>query len=594
MLNISQLLVLGIAPTLAAKDQVENILSDDSKFFGKTVVAENENIADVINENVSNNFYDLIITFASLYDGVKNITDIPVLKICPSFQDILRSIIISAGSDNKAVFVGDADECAHAEIACQLLRLDIPVIEADADSLTQQINALKESGYSMVICNEKTVSSVEELGFSGIPITISSPTIKDAIKHAGVLLASADKQKRQFSILQNALSSSNFLTYVVSSSGEKIYSSSNSPEYELVQEYIQSQQPSRMSKKQLVKLGCDYWSIDRNELLVPPDRASCFFIHKQHYDIEDIAMRGIMIAAHSDLTKHGISEAYLGGCESTHSLVVNSKNYAKLPTPTLIFGEPGVGKNSFANIIHKYSNYKDNHVIVVDCEIVELPTWTNLLHDSTSILFETDVVFFFKNFEKIPQQMYNSIIQYFKQMSEAGRCKFVISCNCTDLIIPSIAPVSYLIDNMRASWMFVPPLRKRLDELSGLCNVLISALSVELNSQVIGLEPNAIKLVKEYTWPGNLNQLRRFLSELMVATSGYYISAKAVTDELKRETAKNYSSPERYQNFDITGTLDEIEKSILLQVLNEEGQNQTAASKRLGISRSTFWRKLKS
>lgn len=44
---------------------------------------------------------------------------------------------------------------------------------------------------------------------------------------------------------------------------------------------------------------------------------------------------------------------------------------------------------------------------------------------------------------------------------------------------------------------------------------------------------------------------------------------------------------------DLHKPLDEIERSVIQQILAEEGMNQSAAAKRLGISRSTLWRKLK-
>ena len=44
----------------------------------------------------------------------------------------------------------------------------------------------------------------------------------------------------------------------------------------------------------------------------------------------------------------------------------------------------------------------------------------------------------------------------------------------------------------------------------------------------------------------------------------------------------------------ISGSLEDIEKRIIHYVLKEEGMNQTKAAARLGISRATLWRKLKS
>ena len=43
---------------------------------------------------------------------------------------------------------------------------------------------------------------------------------------------------------------------------------------------------------------------------------------------------------------------------------------------------------------------------------------------------------------------------------------------------------------------------------------------------------------------------------------------------------------------DLSGTLEDIERRVIEQVLREENMNQSAAAKRLGIGRSTLWRKI--
>lgn len=53
------------------------------------------------------------------------------------------------------------------------------------------------------------------------------------------------------------------------------------------------------------------------------------------------------------------------------------------------------------------------------------------------------------------------------------------------------------------------------------------------------------------------------------------------------------SETPKVYNIDLNNTLDEIVSDIIYIVLKEENYNQSRASKRLGISRSTLWRKLK-
>ena len=73
-------------------------------------------------------------------------------------------------------------------------------------------------------------------------------------------------------------------------------------------------------------------------------------------------------------------------------------------------------------------------------------------------------------------------------------------------------------------------------------------------------------------------------------TTDSYISEHYVKIVLDKER-KIYDSSA--QTVNIKGTLDEITRSIITSVLASEKMNQTKTAKRLGISRSTLWKKLK-
>lgn len=65
------------------------------------------------------------------------------------------------------------------------------------------------------------------------------------------------------------------------------------------------------------------------------------------------------------------------------------------------------------------------------------------------------------------------------------------------------------------------------------------------------------------------------------------------TETALDEEQKQYYSPSDNASFDLSGTLDEITRRIVLSVYQEENQNQSRTAARLGISRTTLWRMLK-
>lgn len=592
MITINQLLILVLVKSFNIKERLEKTLVFKNDTMYRISVCDGEECIKHISECDGN--YGAIVAYPEIINELSSASSLPIVPLRISFQDILRAILMSKNYGTDAAFVGSSEDCSKAHTICQLLQYDIPVISVEQRDVPLELERLKNEGYSLIIGDETLTSVADDIGLGNVPAIISSETVHAAIEQAAIIVGAVNQSKLQINLVNNALAASDYLIIILDDSNKILYISSASVDYDPVISFLKHNPVKRMPKKQLIKLGNSYWNIEKKTLYIQSESTTCLYIQKQHYDLEDIAMRGIVIASHSDLTRHGISESYLANCTSTCDIVEDARNYAKLNSPTIIFGEPGVGKNSFANIIHKYSPYKENHVVVVDCELVELPTWTKLLHEPSSILTETDVVYFFKNYEQVPQQIHSILLQYLRRMCAMGRNKYVFSCNCSGQTIPNIPTIAYLVDNLRASWIYVPPIRERLNDLSSLCSILISSLSAELGSQIIGLEPNAISVLKGYGWPGNLNQLRRFLAELIASSNGYYISAKTVTTELKREITENMSAyGDTYVSLDLSGSLEDIEKRIILQILHEEDQNQTSAAKRLGISRSTLWRKLR-
>ena len=101
-----------------------------------------------------------------------------------------------------------------------------------------------------------------------------------------------------------------------------------------------------------------------------------------------------------------------------------------------------------------------------------------------------------------------------------------------------------------------------------------------------------MELLRQYDWPENYTQLKRVLDELASITETSYISSLYIRQFLEEEN-KIFACSREEKPFDFERTLDEINRDIISQVLEKTKGNQTAAAKKLGISRSTLWRLLK-
>lgn len=101
-------------------------------------------------------------------------------------------------------------------------------------------------------------------------------------------------------------------------------------------------------------------------------------------------------------------------------------------------------------------------------------------------------------------------------------------------------------------------------------------------------------LLQQFDWPYNYTQFKRILSELALVTTTPYITAEHVAQVLKKESEPAVSASRAgVTSINLNRTLDEITHDVIRQVLAENGGNQSAAAKQLGISRTTLWRYMK-
>ena len=140
----------------------------------------------------------------------------------------------------------------------------------------------------------------------------------------------------------------------------------------------------------------------------------------------------------------------------------------------------------------------------------------------------------------------------------------------------------------------LPPLRQRPVDIPVLTAYFLDLFNATLKKTMTGFTPRAMELMRQYSWPGNVRELKNIVERAMVLSK----SAVIDIDMLPREImGLQYDGGEpmheRQANNSRKKTLGDVEREHILDVLRAEGNNRTAASRVLGISRSTLQDKLK-
>lgn len=136
----------------------------------------------------------------------------------------------------------------------------------------------------------------------------------------------------------------------------------------------------------------------------------------------------------------------------------------------------------------------------------------------------------------------------------------------------------------------MPSLKEHAEDLNEYVRKFIAQYNVKYGKQIVGVQEEALKWLYSRTWKNNLQELSSVIEQAVQFTNNEYINKEDLNNIWKNtdEHAQLGCSV-----IDLNKPLAEIEKDIIWKVLQEEEMNQTRAAKRLGINRSTLWRKLK-
>jgi Nif-specific regulatory protein len=130
----------------------------------------------------------------------------------------------------------------------------------------------------------------------------------------------------------------------------------------------------------------------------------------------------------------------------------------------------------------------------------------------------------------------------------------------------------------------MPPLRERKEDIQALAGFFIRRFAGELKKKIDGLEPEALKLLMRYNWPGNIRELENAVERAMLLANGTLISiddlrlGDQTSSGAPRETASIVKIPP-------TGIpLEDIERLALVEALKMSNWVQKDAAELLAIS----------
>jgi len=324
-----------------------------------------------------------------------------------------------------------------------------------------------------------------------------------------------------------------------------------------------------------------------------------------------------MLKSPRNVTK--FEETIVGESQQIKAVIREAKKIAGGSSiTTLIFGESGTGKELVARLLHNLSPYANQPFVDINCGAIpetlleselfgyEKGAFTGA-HMRKLGLFELangGTIFLDEignttaNFQmKLLKAVENKKFRRIGGLHEVQVSIRIIAATNIDLneAVKNGKFREDLYYRLNGFQIRIPPLRERDSDIMVLAQYFIDHFNQEYDRQVKGLSPSAKKFLSNYSWPGNVRQLKNAIERAVLVETDDWIEEThfSLDAERRSKSTKPKSKPEEQQiksfnKFDIPDegiALEEIERDIIMSALDKANGNMSKAARLLKISR---------
>lgn len=327
-------------------------------------------------------------------------------------------------------------------------------------------------------------------------------------------------------------------------------------------------------------------------------------LRRSRKEVEDLKSKEKQLSA--DLGQH--FSGIIGESEAIKEVFGVIEKVAKTDANVLILGESGTGKELVAREIHRRSKRSTRTFISVDMGALTETLFESELFGHKKGAF-TDAredragrfeianngTLFLDEIGNIPVPLQAKLLSVLQNRSvtRLGTNKpisiDVRLISATNMPIPEMIETSTfrqdLLFRINTVEIKIAPLRERTGDTPLLIDHFIKLYSKKYNKDIKGAARSTIQRLEKYDWPGNVRELEHAVERAVIMCD---------SDRLREDDFFLAERGHKVEGLVVNNyDLEEVEKAVILRVMNKNHGNISLAARELGLTRASLYRRIK-
>lgn len=581
---------LVVAPYAGLAELTTSLKTDLDEFDITVVQGDLSEVLPLI-ERIHLEGYHLIISRGGTARLLSKHSYLPVIDIQVSGFDILRLLTLVKGYQSRIEMIGFQNVIEGIISVSSLMNMDISyTIIHHQDEVDHALQTAKAKGVKIIVGDNITVKLAAGYSMQGVLITSGRESVLAAFTQAKQIYKISKTYNIKNHAFETLLGTMEMGYAIVDQNGTVKFANSafrgflklSSTESNLFEEY-----------PYLKRLIGDL------------DKGITLDLHMMMFDQEgQFALAGDEIPNETEnkLYYLKVRPANQVDCEIRLSysteinkafpqLIMTQSAYAEGQAacrfPMALYGERGVGKRLFA--LGAVLNNTDN---MLEIEILKSSEASFRALLALISACNKEQILFIRGVENLSVKEQKELSVGFQKSKGRVICSFI---QAPAILIERKQLDTKLYEVFKNQIVFIAPLRERRKDLEEYIHTFLISFNEKYGKQIVGIRPEVAEALYQHPWKNNLFELKEIMEQFVLHTMGEYMDTNVLSllqSQKQNSTKQNFLDPLN-TGLNLYQTLDDIEKDIIRIVLEQEDMNQSLAAKRLGINRSTLWRKLK-